>query len=99
MTHPCGSLPRVAKAVLLLCVLVDSWSPKPPTYRVDAGDDNTHISLYPGNGAVEALFGTDGHEKFTQDPDTVWIVEYYDTSCPHCWYFSSIFAPMARALK
>lgn len=76
-----------------------AWSARPPTYRVVTGDGVSHKSLYPQHGPVQPLTGESGASAIAQDNNIVWIVEYYDFSCPHCWYFSSILPTVAKALK
>jgi hypothetical protein len=85
---------------LLLQVAVSfaEWSPRPPTYEVDASDGKKHKTLYPKGGAVEVLQGPEGLASLSKDTSIVWIVQYYDVNCPHCWYFSAIYPALARAI-
>jgi len=62
------------------------------------GDGQTHVSLYSKGGPVEVLIGQAGLDMVLQDPDVVWIVEYYDEGCPHCWYFSGLYPSVAKAI-
>jgi len=78
---------------------IEAWSPKPPIYHIPAGDGLLHKSLYPQDGPVEVLVGTEGMNLIAQDPNVVWVVEYYDVNCPHCWYFSAIYPAVAKAIK
>jgi len=93
---------RCGPWLLLQAVLLsrtDAWSPQPPLYKIKAGDGKKHISLYPQNGPVEVMLGDADWDKIQKDTDTVWIVELYDQGCPHCWYFSSLYPTVARAIK
>lgn len=75
------------------------WSPKPPTFHVDIGDDKEHYSLYSPDGPVARLVGQQGIDRFLGDSDTIWFVEYYSAGCPHCWYFAPIYVTLANAFS
>jgi hypothetical protein len=53
--------------------------------------------LYNGSGPIEVWIGDDSN-KPQQDPGIIWVVKYYDVSCPHCWYFSAVYPLVAKAL-
>lgn len=76
----------------------NAWSAKPPMYDIQTGDGAKHVSLYSKDGPVEVLIGQQSLDLIHQDPNVVWLVEYYDTGCPHCWYFSGIYPTVARAI-
>lgn len=71
----------------------DAWSPRPQIYDIAAKDGLHHKSLYPKDGPVEVLVG-----DVKMDDDVIWLVEYYDVNCPHCWVFSSEYPLIAKAL-
>jgi len=73
-----------------------AWSPEPPIYDVSRGD-GVHKSLYPPNGVVQPLVGAE-YQTVQNDKASTWIVEYYEQSCPHCWYFAAIYPVLAKAL-
>jgi len=83
----------------------NAWSPKPPMYNIQKGDGanvsdgKKHVSLYSKDGPVEVLIGQSSLDMIHQDPNIVWLVEYYDQSCPHCWYFSGLYPTVAKAIK
>lgn len=85
--------------VFATLINVHAWSPQPPTYQIVASDGKRHKSLYPQNGPVEPLIGSAANNMLYQDPSVIWLVEYYDSSCPHCWYFSGILPTVAKAIK
>lgn len=77
----------------------NAWSAQPPMYDIPTGDGQKHLSLYSKDGPVEVLIGLPAFNLIHQDPNVVWIVEYYDQGCPHCWYFSGLYPSVAKAIK
>jgi len=79
---------------------IEAWSPRPPIYQIKVNNlPGPHKSLYPQSGPVVPLIGEEIFNQILEATDTIWIVEYYDDSCPHCWYFSSIYPIVAKAIK
>ena len=69
------------------------WSPRPTIY-----DNEGQKSLYAPGGPVHLLTGKtcDLSGKIGSKP---WLVEYYHSSCPHCWYFAPVFRQIAGAYQ
>lgn len=90
------------KSMLLLFLTVvmqaESWSPRPPIYSFAASDGKVHKSLYPQDGPVKVFIGSDFDDAKKKDPNAIWLVEYYDINCPHCWVFSAIYPLIAKAI-
>lgn len=80
-----------------------AWSPAPRTYDVVAvglADQNTEQkSLFPPGGAVEVLTGNVSAAIVDSgsSQETVWIVDYYSSDCPHCWYLAPVITQLAEA--
>lgn len=81
------------------CLLIDghAWSPEPPIYNFIKGGGE-HKSLYKDGGVIQSLVGMTDLQTVLNDKSSTWIVEFYEQSCPHCWYFSAIFPLVARGL-
>jgi hypothetical protein len=78
---------------------ISAWSPHPPFYEIADSDGKKQTSLYPADGPVVPLWGSEGRDTIEKDDSKIWIVEYYHITCPHCWYFSGIYPTFARAVK
>jgi hypothetical protein len=89
--------------VLLLQILAGpmlgslAFSPEPPVYKITR-DGMVHKSLYPDDGPVQVLNGESASSLTQPNASIVWVIKYYDVSCPHCWYFSAIYPLLAKAL-
>merc|ERR1719172_405007 len=45
------------------------------------------------------MIGEEDWNLMQADTNSVWLVEFYDTGCPHCWYFSGIYPRVAAAIS
>eukprot|EP00913_Durusdinium_trenchii_P028585 g26810.t1 len=69
------------------------WSPRPPIYE--------HLgqkSLYPPDGTVDLLSGSHC-DLSKRSLGRTWLVEFYHSSCPHCWYFAPVFRQLGAAYR
>eukprot|EP00435_Cladocopium_sp_Y103_P023924 s884_g5.t2 len=87
--------------VLLLALIARAedvdWSPRPTIY-----DNAGQKSLYAPDGPVDLLKGSScdlSPSSSWQSMGQTWLVEYYHSSCPHCWYFAPVFRQLAAAYQ
>lgn len=92
----------VCCARVLLLVLIArgedvDWSPRPTIY-----DNAGQKSLYAPDGPVHLLKASSCNlspSSSWQSMGQAWLVEYYHSSCPHCWYFAPVFRQLAAAYQ